>query len=237
MLDWLSVTLGNFQGGIVRSLATELHAGGMSSAALAFVLGAVHALTPGHGKAALAAYFLGTEAHICKGLRVALSAALLHVITGFAVFLVLRFLIGQAPSITSRGPPSFTLLGYGLIIIAGILMLAQAVRPSHRAHNSAGALTAGIGLLPCPLTISVLGFAWAQGTAAMVGLVLLSLTLGITTTIGLVALLAIATRASMGAAFARHLPQFKRNARILQAVTAVAIVGIGAYTLASALAF
>ena len=39
-------------------------------------------------------------------------------------------------------------------------------------HDGVHALTAGVGLLPCPLTISVLGFAWTQGSAVMVGLVL-----------------------------------------------------------------
>ena len=72
MADWLIVLLAQLQGGIMRSLAADLRAGGLGSAALAFALGALHALTPGHGKAALAAYFLGRDAPIGKGMRVAL---------------------------------------------------------------------------------------------------------------------------------------------------------------------
>ena len=90
MPDWLMLYLGSLQGGIVRSLAVELRAGGLGTAFLAFALGALHALTPGHGKVALTAYFLGRKAHIGKGLRVALSAALLHVLSGFALFLILE---------------------------------------------------------------------------------------------------------------------------------------------------
>lgn len=112
MRDWLIAYLGSLQGGIVGSLAGELRAGGLGTAWLAFALGAVHALTPGHGKTALAAYFLGTGARIGKGVRVALSAAFLHVLSGFGVFLVLRFLVGQVPSITGRGSPAFTVVGY-----------------------------------------------------------------------------------------------------------------------------
>ena len=70
------------------------------------------------------------------------------------------------------------MVGYGLIVLAGLMMLVQSLRVSANTHDGAHALTAGIGLLPCPLTISVLGFAWAQSSAAMVGLVLLSLALG-----------------------------------------------------------
>ena len=112
----------------MRGLAAELRAGGLGTVALAFTLGAVHALTPGHGKAALTAYFLGREARIGKGLRVALSAALLHVLSGFAAFLVLRFAVGQAPSMFGRGSPTFTAFGYALIVLAGAMMLYQSVR-------------------------------------------------------------------------------------------------------------
>lgn len=77
MGDWLIVHLASLQAAVMRALATELRAGGMSAFAFAFSLGALHAFIPGHGKAALAAYFLGTEAPIGKGVRVALQAALL----------------------------------------------------------------------------------------------------------------------------------------------------------------
>jgi nickel/cobalt exporter len=230
MPDWLIVYLGSFQAGVMRSLAAELRAGGVGTVALAFTLGAVHALTPGHGKAALAAYFLGREARIGKGLRVALVAAFLHVLSGFAVFLVLRILIGQLPSISGRPSLTFMLVGYSLIIIAGMVMLIQSLRPAYAAHDGVHALTAGVGLLPCPLTISVLGFAWAQGSAAMVGVVLLSLALGISTTIGIVAVLAIVARTTVGIAMADKLPQIERGARVLQGIAGMAIIAIGAFT-------
>lgn len=232
MFDWLIADLASLQGSIVRGLAAELRTGGLGTAVLAFSLGALHALTPGHGKAALAAYFLGQEARVTKGLRVALSAALLHVLSGFTVFLVLRLIIGQSPSFWGRGSPGFTAVGYGLIIFAGLMMLLQSLR-SANAHDSAHALTAGIGLLPCPLTISVLGFAWAQSSLAMVGLVLGSLALGISLTIGTVAVMAILARGTAGVALTSRLPQFERNARMAQAVAAVAIIALGTYAIAA----
>ena len=227
MPDWLMAYLGGLQGGVVRSLAAELRAGGLASAMLAFALGALHALTPGHGKAALTAYFLGSEAAVGKALRVALTAALLHVLSGFVAFLVLRFIIQQVPSITGRGSPVFTALGYGLIIIAGLIMLFQGIRPKHAHHDGAHALTAGIGLLPCPLTISVLGFAWVQGSAVMIGVVLVSLALGISLTIGLVALLAIAGRRFIGSALVPWLPRVEGGARFVQTGAGAVIVVVG----------
>lgn len=232
MPDWLITHLGAWQGGVMRTLAIELRAGGIGSVTLAFMLGALHALTPGHGKAALAAYFLGTASHVGKGIRVALSAAAIHVFSGLLAFLVLRFMLGQAPSITGRGSPTFSILGYTLVIVAGLTMLWQSWRPGHH-HNDDGvhALTAGIGLLPCPLTISVLGFAWLQSSILMLAIVLTSLAAGIATTIGLVAVVAIAANKAFGASFADRLPQLERSAVILQGCTGAVIVMVGAYML------
>ncbi|MBI3434752.1 MAG: hypothetical protein HY056_06695 [Proteobacteria bacterium] len=233
MPDWLIATLGAWQGGILRTLAAALRAGGWGAVTLAFALGALHALTPGHGKAALAAYFLGRHAPIGKGVRVALMAALLHVLMGLAMFLVLRFVVGQVPSITGRGSPTFAAFGYALIIVAGLLMFAQAVRPARSGGDAAHSLTAGIGLLPCPLTISVLGFAWVQASAFMVALVLVGLALGIAFTIGVVALFAILARRGFGAALRARLPELDRGARLAQGIAGALIVAVGLYTLAS----
>lgn len=231
MIDWLMQWLAHVQGGIIRTLAAELRAGGFGTAGLAFALGALHALTPGHGKAALAAYFLGREAHIGKGLRVALTAALLHVATGLGAFLVLRLALKQMSLMTGRASPSFTVLGYALIVIAGLLMIVQSLRPG-LAHDDHGhTLVAGIGLLPCPLTISVLGFAWAQGSAAMVALVLMSLALGISLIIGAVAVLAIVARRSLGTMLCKRLSDLERWGRLAQGFAGTLIVTIGVYAL------
>jgi ABC-type nickel/cobalt efflux system permease component RcnA len=224
MVDGIITYLASLQSGFIRTLAGELRAGGIGTAGLAFALGAVHALTPGHGKAALAAYFLGRESGLARGIRIALSAALLHVLSGFAAFLVLRFILAKAPSITGRGAPAFTVFGYGLIFVAGALMLLQSLKTMPDDHHGAHALTAGIGLLPCPLTISVLGFAWLQGSAAMVGLVLVALAFGIATTIGIVALAAITARNMLGTILIDRLPQLERAGRVLQGVAGTAVV-------------
>jgi nickel/cobalt exporter len=163
-------------------------------------------------------------------LRVALSAALLHVLSGFAVFVVLRLIMGQMPSMFGRNSLTFTAVGYAFIVLAGIMTVAQSFRPAH-GHDGTHALTLGIGLLPCPLTISVLGFAWAQGSAAMVGIVLVSLALGISLTIGIVAMAAILARRSLGAALGCYMPALDRGSRVLQAMAGVFMIAIGLYTL------
>src|SRR5262245_54156639 len=116
MVEWLIVHLSSFQAGVVRGLAAELRAGGVGTVALAFTLGVVHARKPGHGEPALAGSFLGSEARIGKGLRVALAAALLHVLSGLALFLILRLTVGRAVSIAGRPSAAFLMVGYGLIV-------------------------------------------------------------------------------------------------------------------------
>jgi nickel/cobalt exporter len=228
--DWLISALSGLQRSAVVGLAAELRSGGFFTAVLAFGLGALHALTPGHGKAALAAYFLGREAKLATGIRVAVAAAFLHVVMGFLAFLILRLMVSQLPVMTTRGSPIFLLVGYGLILLAGAMMIFQSVWPTP-SEGHPHVLTAGIGMLPCPLTITVLGFAWAQGAGPMVAVVLVSLAAGIAFTIGTVALLAIIGRRLLGHAMARRMSSFERGARMLQGVAGTAIVIAAAYAL------
>ena len=123
--------------------------------------------------------------------------------------------------------------GYALIIVAGLVMLVQSVRPGHAHDDGARTWTAGIGLLPCPLTNSVLGFAWIQGSALMVGLVLVSLAIGIALTIEIVAVLAILARKTIGTTLAPRLPGLEKRARVTQGIAGALIVAIGLYTLAA----
>lgn len=235
MPDWLLALLSDVQRATVAGLAAELRTGGLAAAALAFLLGAVHALTPGHGKTALAAFFLGQEARIATGLRVSLTAAFLHVLMGFAAFAMLRFVVGQLPTMSARGSPLFTVGGYGLIMVAGLLMIVLSLRRRATAAQP-HMLTVGVGLLPCPLTISVLGFAWAQTTGAMLALVLLALAGGIAFTIGLVALVAIAGRHALGNAFAPRLARYERRAQVLQGFAGAAVVVAAGWAIWSTLA-
>jgi nickel/cobalt transporter (NicO) family protein len=230
MAEWFISQVANLQASLLTGFTAELRAGGLGTAVFAMILGALHALTPGHGKSAIAAYFLGRQEALGQGVRVALMGAMLHVLNGFGLFLVTRFIIGASASITGRAPPSVTAIGYALIIAAGLLMLAQSLRPAFKGM-SAGALTAGIGALPCPLTISVLGFAWAQASAGMLVLVLVSLALGIALTIGTVALAAIVARGTVGAALGTGFSGLETGARIAQGLAGTSIVMIGVYTL------
>ena len=92
MPDWLTTYLSSLQGGIVRTLAAEMRAGSLGTAWLAFGLGARLDLArsmrsrPATGRHARGLF---SGPRIGKGVRIALVAALLHVLSGFTAFLVL----------------------------------------------------------------------------------------------------------------------------------------------------
>lgn len=66
----------------------------------------------------------------------------------------------------------------------------------------------------------------------MVGLVLVSLALGISFTIGAVVVFAIVARRGLGAVFAQRMSDMERGARIVQGAAGALVVAIGVYTLA-----
>jgi ABC-type nickel/cobalt efflux system permease component RcnA len=149
---------------------------------------------------------------------------------GLVAFLVLRFLVSRTPLMTSRGSPGFAIVGYGFILVAGLMMLVQSLRPM-KVGLHPHFLTMGIGLLPCPLTIMVLGFAWVQATALMVGVVLASLAAGIAFTIGSIAVLAIVVRRLFGQSLLHRIAGLERGARILQGIAGALIVAIAGYSI------
>lgn len=225
--------IGQTQFGVMRALSTALRDGSATTFALAFALGALHALTPGHGKAALTAYMLAKPSSVGKGIRIALSAASLHVLSGLVAFVVMRFLLKQVPLMTGRGPASITILGAGFVIAAGAMMVWQSVRPHTHTHDGAHALTIGMGLLPCPLTISVLGFAWLQSSVVTLLILVISLASGIALTIGIVAVGAALAQRVFGLALADRLDAMVHGATVLQAVFGAVMIGLGAYMIRS----
>ncbi len=147
--------------------------------------------------------------------------------------MILRFVIGQPPSLTGRGSPAFTTFGYALIMFSGLMMVLQSLRLFKHSHHEKRALIAGVGLIPCPLTVAVLGFAWVQTSSLMVIVVLVALALGIGMTMGAVALLATIAQRAAGAAALTILPRLEGWGRWLQGVCGVAIIAISIYAILS----
>src|SRR5215207_3741196 len=86
---------------------------------LGIVLGAIHALTPGHGKTVLASYLLGSRLAGLKSLIVAGALAVTHVGSAVVIALLALPLISRSLGSVGRAP-SLELLSRGLIALIGL---------------------------------------------------------------------------------------------------------------------
>jgi ABC-type nickel/cobalt efflux system permease component RcnA len=164
---------------------------------LAVGLGMIHALTPGHGKAVVVSYFIGKQARPLEGFSLAARVALSHTVS--AILLVLLF--GQVVSLFGRPSGAASIVqttSYALIAVIGAYYLYRAIQssdlhPDHHCRSSASILPYAVGVLPCPLTMLVVGHAIALG-AYITGLMLAgligvgaALTIGAFGTVGIIA--------------------------------------------------
>lgn len=253
MIDWLNRSaawLLGLQREVYAALGSRIQSmpesfdAALGAIVFALALGAVHALTPGHGKAVVFSYFLGAKARPWSGIAMASKVAGMHVLS--AVILVTLF--GSAASMFGRpaGVAKWIqVASYAIILVIGAWLLVRALREARRANApthahrhglSRGLLPFAIGLLPCPMTMLILTYAVANASL-VAGLVLAGvLGVGIAGTIALVGSLGMLIRRG---AFAVLDPAGRRYALALNAfqiLSCVAIVLLGAVFLAGALA-
>ncbi|MGH3071245.1 MAG: nickel/cobalt transporter [Gaiellaceae bacterium] len=206
------------------------------SLALAAFWGAAHALTPGHGKAIVAGYLVGTKGRPLDALLLGGIVTVTHTIGVFALGLV-TLLLSQF-IVPESLYPWLTLLSGVLVIAVGASVLLSRLRRRGHGHSHGhdhshdhshaidrrGLLGVGVaaGLLPCPSALVVLlsaialhrvGFGLALIVAFSVGLA------ATITSIGLVAVLAkrAFSRLSLNGPVVRLLP----------AASALAILAVG----------
>src|SRR5829696_6530326 len=197
---------------------------------LGVVFGAVHALTPGHGKTVLATYLVGSRLAALRSLAVAGVLALTHV--GSAVILavgasslVTRTLggVGRAPLLES--------LSRGSLAMIGVWLIWRACRG--KAHPHGEGLIVGFiaGLVPCPLTLFAMVGAIGRGVPEAGLSFAAAMMLGVTFTLAGVAALTIIARDCMVTATARHIASFELISRVLDGVAGLSLLIISIYQL------
>jgi len=206
--------------------------GGAGVIALALVLalfwGAAHALTPGHGKAIVAAYLVGSRGKARHAFALGGIVTVTHTIGVFALGLVTLAL--SELIVPERLYPWLNLVSALLVVGVGVAVLrarlhARGHRHHHHEHqHRRGLLAVGIsgGLLPCPSALVVLLAAISLHRVGFGLLLIVAFSLGLAsviTGIGLVAVTAkrAFARLSLESAFVRALP----------ALSAAAIVALG----------
>ena len=207
----------------------------------AFGWGALHALSPGHGKAMVAAYLVGTRGRPRDALALGLITTVTHTAGVFALGLVTLAL--SAYVVPEDLYPWLTFVSGLMVLVVGAGVLRARLRDRghrhhHRHHHGPGgghthhhgppargvsrrgllAMGASAGLVPCPTALVVLLGAIAQHRVGAGLLLIVAFSAGLAATLSTLGVLVVR---------AARLPRRVPLAGALPAVSAAAIVGVG----------
>jgi nickel/cobalt exporter len=192
----------------------------------AFGWGALHALSPGHGKAMVAAYLVGTRGRARHAVALGATVTVTHTIGVFALGVVTLVLSQYV--LPEDLYPWLNLASGLLVIVVGAGVLRSRVRHVREHHHHHEVTRRGLvgmgaaaGLIPCPSALVVLLAAVSQQEIALGMLLIVAFSLGLAGTL---------TALGLAVVYARRLvPRMKlpRLAAALPAASALVIVGVG----------
>jgi nickel/cobalt transporter (NicO) family protein len=197
----------------------------------AFGWGAVHALSPGHGKAMVAAYLVGTRGTARHAAALGATVTITHTAGVLALGVVALTL--SAFVLPEQLYPWLNLASGLLVVVVGAAVLRSRARKARHAHghhhghshapedlSARGILAMGAsaGLIPCPSALVVLLAAVAQHQLALGLLMIVAFSLGLATTL---------TGLGIAVVHATRLPVPGRLAAVLPTLSAFVIVGVG----------
>jgi nickel/cobalt transporter (NicO) family protein len=213
----------------------------------AFAWGALHALSPGHGKAMVAAYLVGTRGTARHAVALGATVTVTHTA---GVFLLGAVALGLSAYVLPEDLYPWLNLVSGLMVLGvGAYVLRKNVlrRRAHHHHHEhehdhdhhhghghhhhhpdelswRGILAMGTaaGIIPCPSALVVLLGAIAQGEIALGMLMIVAFSLGLAATLTVLGLAVV----SAGRAITRlNIPT--RFVTAIPALSALLIVGVG----------
>ena len=216
--------------------------------------GAAHALTPGHGKAMVAAYLVGTKGTPRHAFLLGGTVTIAHTAGVFALGFVTLGL--SAFIVPEQLYPWLTLVSGLLVVIVGASVLRQRLHPRgdhhhdhdhphdhhHHVHEhgddhdgaltSKGILGVGVaaGLLPCPSALVVLLSAIALHRIGLGLALIVAFSVGLAATITAIGLVAVFARRTFG-----RLSLDGPIVRALPALSAALILAVGLVITARAL--
>jgi len=197
----------------------------------AFGWGALHALSPGHGKAMVAAYLVGTRGGVRDAVVLGATVTVTHTIGVFALGLVTLALSQYV--LPEQLYPWLTVLSGLMVVPVGLGVLRSRLRtPAHHDHHhhhheevgrrSLLGMGAAAGLLPCPSALVVLLAAISQHQVALGMLLIVAFSIGLAGTL---------TGLGVAVVHARRLlpPRIaaSRMASLMPAASAVVVVALG----------
>jgi nickel/cobalt transporter (NicO) family protein len=229
-------------------LAAVFSSAAAGQGALVFLLlaacgwGAVHALSPGHGKTLVAAYLVGTKGRPRHALALGATVTVTHTAGVFALGLVTLAL--SAYVVPERLYPWLNLASGVLVLVIGAGVLRARLRNrarahAHRHHHHAPeeiswrgilGMGASAGLLPCPSALVVLLAGIAQHQVVLGLIMICAFSLGLAGTLTGLGLIVVWTRGLAG-----RLSAARPLTAVLPAASALVILGAGCVLTAQAL--
>ncbi len=192
----------------------------------AFAWGAIHALSPGHGKAMVAAYLVGTRGTARHAVALGATVTATHTIGVFALGAV-ALLLSQYV-LPEQLYPWLNLASAALVLVVGGAVLRsrfRAAKHHHHHHHHHDLSWRGIvgmgtaaGLIPCPSALVVLLGAVAQEEIALGMLLVAAFSAGLAATLTMLGLAVVR---------AARLPLPGRVTAALPTLSALLIVGVG----------
>jgi nickel/cobalt transporter (NicO) family protein len=207
--------------------------------AAAFGWGALHALSPGHGKAMVAAYLIGTRGTRRDAVLLGATVTVTHTIGVFALGVVT---LGLSQYVLPEDLyPWLTLVSGLMVVTVGAGVLRSRLRPKHEHshshshehthdhahphdHTHRGVLSMGAaaGLIPCPSALVVLLAAIAQHEVALGMLLIVAFSLGLAGTLTLLGLAVVHARRFVPPRIAAS-----RLASLMPAASALLVMAVG----------
>jgi nickel/cobalt transporter (NicO) family protein len=215
--------------------------------------GAVHALSPGHGKAMVAAYLVGTRGTPRHAVALGIAVTVTHTIGVFALGFVT---LALSQYVLPEDLYPWLNLASGLLVVGiGAAVLRARIRNKGHGHHHHGhhhhdhshshdhtvtkrsliGMGAAAGLIPCPSALVVLLGAISQHEVALGLLLIVAFSFGLAGTLTALGLTVVYARKLIPRLSVPHSGLGARLATALPAASAVVIVGVGCLLTVNAL--
>jgi ABC-type nickel/cobalt efflux system permease component RcnA len=198
---------------------------------LGIVFGAVHALTPGHGKSILASYLIGSRLAALRGVLVSSVLSVTHV--GLAVVIAVAALPPITRTLGGAGQaPALEAVSRGLLVLIGAWMIVRAIRGRPHQHDEGEGVMVGVvaGLVPCPITLFAMFMSMSRGVPEAGLTFAASMMIGVAMTLAAVALVTIVVRDRLVAVTARWGTSIQRFGRVLDGTAGLLMVAVALWS-------
>jgi ABC-type nickel/cobalt efflux system permease component RcnA len=197
---------------------------------LGIVFGAAHAMTPGHSKAVLATYILGSGLKPVRALLASFALSLTHVSSAVVLAVVTNSLVTRTLVGAGRAP-SLELTSRLMLVGIGIWLIFRAIRARPHIHREGIAVGVMAGLIPCPLTLFVMTFALSRSVPEAGLAFSVSMLMGVAAVLGAVAVTSAVARNSLSRLIERHSGAIAQISRLLDALAGAALTAIALFEL------